>query len=148
MIDSHYNWIKPRGSCHDYAHKAQQRDPSLRSARAQREEVLREEIRRVWKENFQVYGARKVWRQLNREGTRVARCTVERLMRELGLAGAVRGGKRARTTITSDGAERPLDLVALSPNSWDTQREAVRVCSRRNSAGDFIPSAECGATSL
>ena len=103
--------VLPIAPSTDYAHKAQQRDPSLRSARAQREEVLREEIRRVWKENFQVYGARKVWRQLNREGTRVARCTVERLMRELGLAGAVRGGKRARTTITSDGAERPLDLV-------------------------------------
>src|SRR5690606_16139970 len=95
--------VLPIAPSTDYAHKAQQRDPSLRSARAQREEVLREEIRRVWKENFQVYGARKVWRQLNREGTRVARCTVERLMRELGRAGAVRGGKRARTTITSDG---------------------------------------------
>jgi len=103
--------VLPIAPSTDYAHKAQQRDPSLRSARAQREEVLREEIRRVWKENFQVYGARKVWRQLNREGTRVARCTVERLMRELGLAGAVRGGKRARTTVTSDGAARPLDLV-------------------------------------
>src|SRR5690625_4062155 len=103
--------VLPIAPSTNYAQKAQQREPICRSARAPREEVLREEIRRVWKENFQVYGARKVWRQLNREGTRVARCTVERLMRELGLAGAVRGGKRARTTITSDGAERPLDLV-------------------------------------
>jgi len=94
-----------------YACKARERDPSLGSARARREAVLREEIQRVWKENFEVYGARKVWRQLNREGIRVARCTVERLMRELGLAGAVRGGRRARTTVASDAAQRPLDLV-------------------------------------
>jgi len=94
-----------------YACKAQERDPSLRSVRARREEALREEILRVWKENSEVYGARKVWRQLNREGTRVARCTVERLMRELGLERAVRGGKRARTTAASGAAQRPLDLL-------------------------------------
>jgi len=94
-----------------YAHKAEQRDPALRSARAQRDEVLREEIRRVWKDNLEVYGARKVWRQLKREGRAVARCTVERLMRELGLEGAVRGARKARTTIPREPAERPLDLV-------------------------------------
>src|SRR5690606_13801187 len=94
-----------------YACKARERDPSLGSARARREAVLREEIQRVWEENFEVYGARKVWRQLNRDGTRVARCTVGRLMRELGHAGAVRGGNRADFTITSVGAERPLGLV-------------------------------------
>src|SRR5690606_9469973 len=94
-----------------YAHKARQRDPALRSARAQRDEVLREEIRRVWKDNLEVYGRRKVWRQLKREGRAVARCTVERLMRELGLQGAVRGGRKARTTIPREPAERPLDLV-------------------------------------
>lgn len=94
-----------------YAHKAEQHDPTMRSARAQRDEVLREDIRRVWSDNFEVYGPRKVWRQLNREGTAVARCTVERLLRELGLEGAVRGGRKARTTAPGDAAERPLDLV-------------------------------------
>jgi transposase InsO family protein len=94
-----------------YAHKAEQRDPTLRSAHAQRDEVLREDIRRVWRDNFEVYGPRKVWRQLNREGVGVARCTVERLMSELGLQGVVRGGRKARTTIPGDTAERPLDLV-------------------------------------
>src|SRR5690554_6375789 len=90
-----------------YAHKARERDPALRSLRARRDEVLRGEIRRIWTENFEVYGARKVWRPLGREGRRVARCTVERLMRELGLRGAVRGGRKVRTTLAKAGAERP-----------------------------------------
>ena len=64
----------------------------------------------MWDDNFQVYGARKVWRQLNREQMPVARCTVERLMRSLGLQGAVRG-RKCRTTIADDSAERPLDHV-------------------------------------
>jgi transposase InsO family protein len=64
----------------------------------------------VWEENRRVYGVRKVWRQLNREGIDVARCTVARLMREMGLRGAVRG-RRVRTTVPADQAERPLDLV-------------------------------------
>jgi hypothetical protein len=68
-----------------YERKAQGADPSRRSTRAQRDEALKVEIRRVWGENHEVYGAEKVWRQLNREGTRVARCTVERLMSDLGL---------------------------------------------------------------
>lgn len=93
-----------------YAHKAQEADPTLRSERAQRDEHLREEIRRVWKSNLEVYGARKVWRQLNREGTAVARCTVERLMNDLGLQGAVRG-RTFKTTIPDEAADRPLDLV-------------------------------------
>src|SRR5436190_14356631 len=79
-------------------------------ARAVRDEQLRAEIRRVHRENFGVYGADKVWAQLNREGIRVARCTVERLMGELGLRGAVRGKPR-RTTIPDAKAERPRDLV-------------------------------------
>jgi transposase InsO family protein len=94
-----------------YAHKAWERDPSLRSARARRDERLREEVRRVWKDNFEVYGIRKVWRQLNREGITVARCTVERLMGELGLQGAVRGRRFKTTTIPGEEAARPLDLV-------------------------------------
>jgi transposase InsO family protein len=93
-----------------YAAKAREADPSLRSARAQRDDALRAEVRRVWEENRRVYGVRKVWRQLNREGIDVARCTVARLMREMGLRGAVRG-RRVRTTVPADQAERPLDLV-------------------------------------
>ena len=62
-----------------YVHKAWEADPSLRSARAQRDEILCGEIGRVWEENFQVYGAKKAWKQLNREGIAVARCTVARL---------------------------------------------------------------------
>jgi putative transposase len=93
-----------------YDHKARQADPSLLSERARRDAVLGEEIQRVWRENRQVYGARKVWRQLNREGIGVARCTVERLMRRMGLVGAVRG-RKPRTTIPDETAQQPADLV-------------------------------------
>ena len=93
-----------------YEHKAKQSDPSRLSARAKRDVVLRVHIRRVWDANFQVYGIRKVWRQLNREGIKVARCTVRRLMRALGLQGAVRG-RTFKTTVADDTAARPLDLV-------------------------------------
>src|SRR5690606_3447350 len=93
-----------------YSHKAQEADPARCSARAQRDEELRVEIQRVWETNFRVYGVRKVWRQLRREGFTVARCTVARLMREMGLSGAVRG-RRFKTTIPDDAADRPLDLV-------------------------------------
>jgi putative transposase len=91
------------------------------SARAVRDEQLKVQIRRVWEENFEVYGADKVWRQLGREGVRVARCTVERLMRELGLAGAVRGRRKTRRTTVPQLSERPADLVgrnftAAAPN--------------------------------
>jgi len=91
-------------------HAARQRDPSQRSQRAQRDDQLMTEIQRVWQENHGVYGADKVWRQLNRESVAVARCTVERLMRIQGLQG-VRRGKRVRTTIANDAADRPLDRV-------------------------------------
>ena len=90
-----------------YAVKARERDPS---ARTLRDRELLGEIRRVHKENYRVYGARKVWRQLRREGVVVARCTVERLMARDGLQGAVRGKKR-RTTFPGDEASRPADLV-------------------------------------
>ena len=93
-----------------YESKAREADPGRLPPRARRDRELREEIRRVWKANFEVYGARKVWRQLGREGIDVARCTVERLMRGMGLQGAVRG-KKWKTTITDDGAMRPADLV-------------------------------------
>ncbi len=94
-----------------YQHKAWQRDPECRSARAQRDAWLCGEIRRVWTQNFEVYGVRKVWRQLNREGIEVARCTVARLMCEMGLSGATRGKRFKKTTISEEGMERPLDLV-------------------------------------
>ena len=93
-----------------YAHKACEANPRLRSCRAKRDAWLTVQIRRVRAENFDVYGARKVWRQLRREGIVVARCTVARLMRAIVLQGAVRG--RAFTTTTrGDGAARPSDLV-------------------------------------
>ena len=93
-----------------YEQKARQADPSRLPARARRDATLREQIRRVWQENFSVYGPRKVWRQLSREGVKVARCTVERLMRDMGLQGAVRG-RKFKTTIVDDSAARPADLV-------------------------------------
>jgi transposase InsO family protein len=93
-----------------YQRKAQQLNAERLSVRARRDLALQSEIRRVWDENFGVYGARKVWRQLNREGIPVARCTVERLMRDLGLSGAVRG-RKFKTTIADDTAARPADLV-------------------------------------
>ena len=91
-------------------HAARQRDPSLLPDRARRDLVLMEEIERVFETNYSVHGARKVWRQLRREGRDVARCTVERLMRDLGLAGAIRG-KPVKTTVSDKGAACPLDKV-------------------------------------
>jgi transposase InsO family protein len=93
-----------------YECKAREVDPDRLPARARRDLELSGEIQRVYDENFQVYGARKVWRQLNREQIAVARCTVERLMRCLGLQGVVRG-RSCRTTVSDDAAERPADLV-------------------------------------
>jgi putative transposase len=94
-----------------YQSKARQDDPSRLAPRARRDEELTPEIQRVYDENFRVYGAKTVWRQLHRENWEVARCTVERLMRRLGLCGAVRGGKKWKTTIADTAAARPADLV-------------------------------------
>jgi putative transposase len=93
-----------------YLHAARRADPSKRSARARREEVLSEHIQQVWDENFQAYGARKVWLQLGRAGQNAARCTVERLMRQRGLRGVVRG-KTLKTTVSNPAAPCPLDRV-------------------------------------
>ena len=93
-----------------YEHKARQADPGRLPARAQRDAGLKAQIRRVWDDNFQVYGVRKVWRQLKREGIKVARCTVARLMRDLGLQGAVRG-RTFKTTIADEAAAWTSDLV-------------------------------------
>jgi len=93
-----------------HAHAARRADPAKLPARARRDITLRTEIRRVYEENFRVYGVRKLWRQLLREGIAVARCTVARLMRTMGLQGIVRG-KRVRTTISNTAAPCPLDRV-------------------------------------
>ena len=93
-----------------HAHAAQRTDPARASPRARQDLVLMAQIQRVHAANFGVYGARKVWRQLGREGVAVARCTVERLMRQMGLRGAVRG-KETRTTIADNAAPCPADKV-------------------------------------
>ena len=93
-----------------YEHQAREKNPDRLHARAKRDAKLRVEIDRVWRENRQVYGVRKVWKQLNRENTDIARCTVERLMREMGLEGVVRG-RKIKTTIQNEVALRPADLV-------------------------------------
>ena len=101
-----------------YEHRARRRNPQRRPARAKRDDALRPEIQRVWDESFGgVYGVRKVWRQLQREGTKVARCTVGRLMREMGLRGAVRGRAFKVTTIADESAHRPADLVQREFNA-------------------------------
>lgn len=91
-------------------HAACRRNPELRCARAKRDDELIPQIQRVWQTNMQVYGADKVWRQMNREGITVARCTVERLMKRSGLQG-VRRGKVIRTTLSDKSAACPLDRV-------------------------------------
>ena len=94
-----------------FRHRAQRADATKRSARARRDDTLRIEIRRVWDAHFRVYGPRKVWRQLRRDKIRVARCTVARLMREMGLKGAVRGRAWVTTTLSQPALDRPTDLV-------------------------------------
>ncbi len=93
-----------------YEAKAREAGRSPVPARRQRDAVLRVEIKRVWEENFGVYGVRKVWRQLNREGVTVARCTVARLMAGVGLRGVVRG-RRSKTTLAGKELPRPADRV-------------------------------------
>jgi beta-phosphoglucomutase-like phosphatase (HAD superfamily) len=90
-----------------YQRQARLRDPQRQPARARRDATLGEHIARVWREHREVYGVRKVWKQLLREGVAVARCTVARLMRRLGLAGAVRGRAFTRTTVPEAMVSRP-----------------------------------------
>ncbi len=92
------------------AHAARRADPSRRPARSRSDAALMIEIQRVFEANFHVYGVRKIWRQLDREGITAARCTVARLMRAMGLQGVVRG-KTVRTTIPDPAAACPLDRV-------------------------------------
>ncbi len=103
-----------------YEHKARERDPGRLSDRIKRDKALECDIQRVWKNNFKVYGANKIWRQMLREGIRVARCTVERLMKKLEIQG-IRRGKKCWTTIADDLLDRPTDkvkrqFVATRPN--------------------------------
>jgi putative transposase len=103
-----------------YERVRKRREPHRRSAREQQDEALKPKVLRVFNENFGVYGARKVWRQMGRDGFAVARCTIERLMGELGLQGVIRG-KPKRTTISDKSAPCPLDRVnrrfeASAPN--------------------------------
>jgi putative transposase len=104
-----------------YLHKARVTDPTQRSARAQQDDHWRTEIQRVFDANHQVYGPRKVWRQLRREDQDVARCTIERLMRAMGLRGVVRGRTWITTTDAAQAAAQVPDLVdrtfiATQPN--------------------------------
>ena len=93
-----------------YSHVVKRQDPSRMSARAQRDILLKPEVARVFDENFGVYGVRKVWRQMKREGYDIARCKVEPLMHDMGLAGVIRG-KPVRTTVSDKAAPCPLDHV-------------------------------------
>ncbi|VAW74632.1 Mobile element protein [hydrothermal vent metagenome] len=105
-----------------YEHKARERDPERQPERVKCDESLKIDITRVWEDNFRVYGARKIWRQLKRERIDVARCTVEQLMQRLGIQG-VRRGATCWATIADDALAHPADLVnreftALRPNQW------------------------------
>jgi transposase InsO family protein len=93
-----------------YEHRSRELHPDLEPERKKRDKALIEEIKRVWKENFCVYGARKIWRQLNRESIKAARCTVQRLMKSIGIQGVVRGC-RCKTTVGNPKADHPSDLV-------------------------------------
>ena len=109
-----------------------------------RDEELKDEILRVWGENLEVYGADKVWTQLNREGIRVARCTVERLMRDLGLSGARRGRAYKVTTRFDERQHRPADLVerrfrADEPNRlWVADLERHEALLNREEVQDLL----------
>jgi putative transposase len=102
--------VLPIAPSNYHAHVAKRVDPERLPARAKQDMALKPEIARVFTENFEVYGARKVWRQLNREGVAVVRCTVERLMQDMGLQGVVRG-KPVRTTVSDKATPCPLDHV-------------------------------------
>ena len=117
-----------------HAHAARRADPGRLPARAKRDAMLVVEIRRVHAANFGVYGVRKVWRQLAREGTVTARCTVARLMRAMGLAGVVRG-RRVRTTVPDPAAACPRDRV---------NRQFKATCPNRLWVADFTDVATWG----
>jgi putative transposase len=118
FIDTHRGELGVEPICRELAiapssyhqHAARLADPDKRSARARRDDEMKEAIKRVHEASFGLYGSRKVWHQLRREGVKIAKCTVERLMRDMGLAG-VRRGKKAVTTVSNPKAPCPLDKV-------------------------------------
>jgi putative transposase len=121
-----------------YAAKKRVRQPSLRR---QRDEWLKEQIMRVWKDRRKgrrLYGARKVWLQLRREGIEVARCTVERLMRELGVAGASAGRRKPRTTVPAAAGQRPADLLERDFTAPAPNRRWVADITYSDTAGGFV----------
>ena len=126
--------IAPSGYWRHMQHRT---EPFRRSARARRDERLMSDIERIWQANHSVYGARKVWHQMLREGLPVARCTIERLMRQAGLRGVMRG-QAVRTTISDPRAACPLDRVnrqfrADRPNQlWVTDSGVVALCADNN----------------
>jgi len=112
--------VLPIASSTYYAHVKIRNNPDLASKRAKRDAVLRPEVKTIWENNHEVYGVRKVWRQMQREGFDAARCTVARLMKELGLQGVIRG-KSVKTTVSNKAAPCPQDKVnrqfqAQAPN--------------------------------
>ena len=120
MGSSRFAGIGPIAPATFYDNKAKQADPSRLSDRAKRDEQLKPEIERVFEENLKVYGARKIWHQMRREGFDIARCTVARLMKDIGIEGVIRG-KKPRTTICDKALPCPLDRVnrrfyASAPN--------------------------------
>jgi len=124
-----------------HVHAAGQRDPAKLSARARRDAALKEEVRRVFEENFGVYGVRQVWRQLRRERQEVARCTVARLMKAMGLQGVIRG-RTVRTTVSDKAAPCPLDRVNRQFRSPRPNRSGCRTSptSRPGRASSTSPS--------
>lgn len=121
-----------------YAAKKREREPSPRE---QRDEQLKKEIRRVWadrRKGRRVYGARKVWLQLRRQGIEVARCTVERLMKELGIAGASARRKKPRTTVPDAGGQRPADLLARDFTAPAPNRRWVADITYTDTARGFV----------
>lgn len=118
FIDAHRGELGIEPICRELAiafssyheHAVRIVDPQMRSARARRDAEIKEHIRRVHQASFGLYGSRKVWHQMRREEIRVAKCTVERLMRVMGLAG-VRRGKKTITTVSNPRAPCPLDKV-------------------------------------
>ena len=118
FIDAHRKDLGIEPICHELAiapssyhtHAARLADASKRSARARRDDALRAQIERVHAASFGLYGSRKIWHQMRREGIKVAKCTVERLMRTMGLAG-IRRGKKTITTVSNPKAPCPLDKV-------------------------------------
>ena len=134
-------------SCY-WRHAARQRQPQLRCKRAQSDEQLIPDIQRVWHANWQVYGADKVWTQMNREGIAVARCTVERLMKRLGLEGA-RRGQHKRTTFADPGAVDVADnggaTLTLLPGVASGVMGVGQGCLAVDQRGETRPTDGCAA---